>query len=82
MVVDERLGVVNDVPVHRDDPPVNAAYQFIDPAEAAAPKVTDPVPQRDADVVPVMVGIVFSVITALPVIGVVPPVLVPLAVYV
>jgi hypothetical protein len=75
-------GVVKDVPVPREDPPDDAAYQLIVPAEADAPRVTVPVPQRDAGVVPVMVGILFSVITALPVIGVVPPVLVPLAVYV
>jgi hypothetical protein len=74
--------VLNVVPVPREDPPDDAAYQLIVPAEADAPKVTDPVPQREAEVVPVMVGIAFSVMTALPVIGVVPPVLVPLAVYV
>jgi hypothetical protein len=53
--------VLNDVPVPSEDPPVNAAYQLIVPAEAAAPKVTDPVPQRDADVVPVMVGTALTV---------------------
>jgi hypothetical protein len=75
-------GVVKDVPVPREDPPDDAAYQLIVPEDAAAPRVTDPVPQRDAGVVPVIVGIAFSVMTALPVIGVVPPVLVPLTVYV
>ena len=64
MVVDERLGVVKDVPVPREDPPVNAAYQSIVPAEAVAPKVTVPVPQIDAGVVPVMVSNSFTVTEA------------------
>ncbi len=54
------LGVVNDVPVPSDAPPVEAAYQLIVPAEAVAPKVTVPVPQRDAGVVDVIDGIVFT----------------------
>ena len=55
------LGVVNDVPVPRDEPPDEAAYQFIVPAEAVAPNVTVPVPHLEPGVVPVMVGIVFTV---------------------
>ena len=54
-------GVVNDVPVPSDTPPVDAAYQLIVPADALAPRVTVPVPQRDAGIVPVMVGITFTV---------------------
>lgn len=41
----EILGVVNDTPVPSDGPPVDAAYQLIVPALAAAPNVTVPVPQ-------------------------------------
>ena len=59
--MDEILGVVNDTPVPSDGPPVNAAYQFIVPALAAAPNVTVPVPQLPAGVVPVIVGVVFTV---------------------
>ena len=54
-------GVVKEVPVPNDDPPVDAAYQFIVPADAVAPNVTVPVPQREAGVVPVMVGIGLTV---------------------
>ena len=54
-------GVVKVVPVPRDVPPVEAAYQFTVPADGVAPKVTVPVPQREAGVVPVMVGVVVTV---------------------
>jgi hypothetical protein len=54
-------GVVKEVPVPNDEPPVNAAYQLIVPAEAVAPNVTVPVPQREPGVVPVMVGMVLTV---------------------
>jgi hypothetical protein len=54
-------GVVKLVPVPRDDPPVDAAYQLIVPAEAVAPSVAVPVPHLDAGVVPVIVGIAFIV---------------------
>ena len=57
MVVEEITGVVNEVPVPNDEPPVAAAYQLIVPAEAVAPMVTVPVPQVDPGIVPVMVGI-------------------------
>ena len=50
------LGVVNDVPVPNEVPPVDTAYQLIVPAEAVAPKVTEPVSHRAAGIVPVMVG--------------------------
>ena len=55
------LGVVNEVPVPNDEPPVDAAYQLVVPSEAVAPKVTVPVPQTDPGVVPVMVGIAVTV---------------------
>ena len=54
-------GVVNDVPVPNDPPPVGAAYQLIIPADVVAPNVTVPVPQRDPGVVPVMIGIALMV---------------------
>ena len=54
-------GVVKDVPVPNDVPPVEAAYQFSVPADAVAPSVTVPVPQREAGVVPEMVGAVVTV---------------------
>ena len=49
-------GVVKDVPVPNEVPPVEAAYQFTVPAEAVAAKATVPEPQREAGVVPVIVG--------------------------
>ena len=54
-------GVVNVVPVPSDTPPDEAAYQLIIPADAVAPNVTVPVPQRDPGVVPVMVGLALMV---------------------
>ena len=50
------LGVVKLVPVPKEAPPVEAAYQLIVPLETDAPKVTLPVPHLEAGVVPVMVG--------------------------
>jgi hypothetical protein len=61
VVVDEILGVVYDVPAPSDPPPDEAAYQLTTPADAVAPNVTGPVPQRDPGVVPVMVGIALTV---------------------
>ena len=55
------LGVVNDVPVPSDEPPDEAAYQLIVPADAVAPKLKVPVPQREAGVVPVIVGLALTV---------------------
>ena len=60
-MVDERLGVVKLVPVPSEVPPVDAAYQLIVPADAVAPRVTVPAPQRAAEVVPVMEGIALAV---------------------
>jgi hypothetical protein len=54
-------GVVKEVPVPSDNPPLDAAYQLIVPAEAVAPKATVPVPQLEPSVVPVIVGTVFIV---------------------
>ena len=65
------LGVVNEVPVPSDVPPVAAAYQFKVPALAVAPKVAVPVPQIAAGVVAVTVGMAFTVITELLLIAVV-----------
>ena len=57
------LDVVNEVPVPSDVPPVAAAYQFMVPALADAPKVKVPVPQRLAGVVEFILGMAFTVIT-------------------
>ena len=54
-------GVVYDVPVPNEDPPVEAAYQLRVPALAVAPRTTVPVPQRLPGVVPVIDGIVLTV---------------------
>lgn len=70
------LGVVNDVPVPNDVPPEAAAYQLMVPAEAVAPKVNVPVPHRLLGVVPVIVGMVYTVAIT----GVLVPVVHPLAV--
>ena len=70
------LGVVNEVPVPSDVPPVAAAYQFKVPALAVAPKVTGPVPQRLAGVVAVTVGMAFTVAMTAVLVAVVQPVLV------
>ena len=57
-------------------PPVDAAYQLTVPALAAAPKVTVPVPQRAAGVIPDTVGIAFTVATTAVLLAVVHPLLV------
>jgi len=54
-------GVVNDVPVPSDTPPVEAAYQLIVPTDALAPRVTVPVPHTDPGVTPVIVGTALTV---------------------
>ncbi len=54
------LGVVNDVPVPNDAPPVTAPYQFNVPALAVAPKDTVPVPHTEPGVVPDTVGVTLS----------------------
>ena len=55
------LGVVKDVPVARAVPPVEAANQLMVPAEAAAERLTVPVPQLEPGVVEVMLGTAFTV---------------------
>ncbi len=60
-MVEEILGVVKDVPVPKDAPPEDAAYQFIVPALAVAPNATVPSPHLEAGVVPLIVGIAFTV---------------------
>ena len=57
----DNTGVVKLVPVPKELPPVAAAYQFMVPAEAVALKTTLPIPQLEALVVCVMVGIGFTV---------------------
>ncbi len=67
------LGVVNDVPVPNDVPPVTAAYQFNMPALAVAPKVTVPVPHTEPGVVPDTVGMALTVATTALLVAVVQP---------
>jgi hypothetical protein len=55
------LGVVKDVPVPKEAPPVNALYQLIVPALAVAPNDKVPVPHLLAGVVPVIVGVLLIV---------------------
>lgn len=55
------LGVVNEFPVNNREPPVEASYQFIFPAEAVAAKVTVPDPQTDEGEVELTVGELFTV---------------------
>lgn len=59
--ISEILGVVNDVPVPTEGPPVKCSYQLIVPADAVAPKVTVPVPHLEPFVVSVIEGIEFIV---------------------
>ncbi len=68
------LGVVYDVPVPSDVPPVDAAYQLMVPALAVAPKVTVPLPHTEPGVVPDIVGIAFTVATTAVLLAVVHPV--------
>jgi hypothetical protein len=56
-------GVVKEVPVPSDVPPLEAAYQEMVPEEALAPIAMEPVPQMALGVVPVMVGAVLMVAT-------------------
>ena len=56
-------GVVKLVPVCKDAPPVASLYQFITPALGVASNVTDPASHLDNGVVPVIVGVVFTVAT-------------------
>jgi hypothetical protein len=56
------LGVINAGSVPNEVPPVDALYQLIVPALAVAARVTEPVPQREAGVVLVIVGMELTVI--------------------
>ena len=67
------LGVVNDVPVPNDVPPVKAPYQFNVPALAVAPNVTVPVAHLAAGVVPLTVGRALTVATTALLLAVVQP---------
>ena len=60
-MVDEIAGVVNVVPVPREEPPVKTEYQLMVPAEAVASRETVPVAHRLSEDVLVMVGIAFTV---------------------
>lgn len=60
-VVDDIEEVVKLVPVPKELPNVDAEYQLMVPADALAPNVTVPVPHLEPIVVPVIVGIVFTV---------------------
>lgn len=57
----EITGVVYAAPVPMEAPPVRDEYQLIVPAEAVAASETAPGPQTDPGVLPVIVGIVFTV---------------------
>ena len=54
-------GVVKLVPVCKEDPPVELLYQLIVPLLALAPKATVPASHLDNGVVPVIVGVIFTV---------------------
>jgi hypothetical protein len=70
----EILGVVKLVPVPKLVPPVAAEYQLMVPADAVAPRVTVPVPQRLLGVVPDIVGIGFTVANTAVLLAVVHPI--------
>ena len=72
-MVDDILGVVKLVPLPKLVPPVDAAYQLIVPALAAAPNVTVPLPHTEPGVVPLIVGIAFTVATTAVLLDVVHP---------
>ena len=54
-------GVVKLVPVCKEDPPVELLYQLSVPLLALAPKATVPASHLDNGVVPVIVGVIFTV---------------------
>ena len=55
--------VVKLVPACKDDPPVELLYQLIVPLLALAPNATVPASHLDNGVVPLIVGVVFTVAT-------------------
>ena len=54
-------GVVKLVPVCKDDPPVELLYQLMVPLLALAPNATVPASHLDNGVVPLIVGVIFTV---------------------
>ena len=56
-------GVVKLVPVCKEDPPEELLYQLIVPLLALAPNATVPASHLDNGVVPVTVGVLFTVAT-------------------
>jgi hypothetical protein len=60
-VVEDILGVVKDVPVAKDGPPEDSAYQFIVPALEEVHKETVPELHLESGVVPDIEGTVFMV---------------------
>ena len=60
-MLDEIPGVVNDVPVPKDEPPDKAAYQFNMPALAVAPIITVPVSHREPVIVFNTVGVALTI---------------------
>jgi len=74
VVVLDILGVVKLVPVAKLTPPVEAAYQLIVPELAVAPNVSVPASQREAGVVPAIVGEVITLIVLVTLAAAHPPV--------
>ena len=70
---EEIEGVVNEVPVPNEEPPVAAAYQLMVPAVAAAPRSTVPVPQLLAGVTELISGVLFIVAVTAVLVAVVCP---------
>ena len=68
------LGVIYDTPAPNDEPSVEAVYQLMIPVDAVAPRVTVPVPQRDAGVVVAIVGIALIVAITAVLVAVVHPI--------
>ena len=56
-------GVVKLAPVCKDDPPVELLYQLMVPLLALAPNAPVPASHLDNGVVPLIVGVVFTVAT-------------------
>ncbi len=74
MVVLDILGVVKLVPEAKLTPPVDAAYQLIVPELVVAPKVIVPASQREAGVVPAILGEVKTFIALVTLAAAQPPV--------
>jgi hypothetical protein len=61
VVVLDMLGVVYEAPVSWLVPPEEAVYQFKVPALLVAPRSTVPASQTEPGVVPVILGVIFTV---------------------